>query len=100
MPTPINSTPTFFETLSISDSLAQQFVKNYPSKREKQEWRQYFRNFCVPGLRWIWRTGDANARTTLAARVAVWRERKAEDVHDLQSRILARELNRVNGGVK
>lgn len=91
---PNGGAPNFNETLALSDSLAQQFVKNYPSTREEQKWRQYFRGFCVPGLRWLWRTGDANTRTTLAARVAVWRERKTEDVRELQTRILARELGR------
>lgn len=86
--------PNFNEWLAIADSLAQQFTKNYPSKRDDQYWRNYFRGFCVPGLRWLWKNGSADTRTTIAARVAVWRGVKTEEVARMQCRILARELGR------
>lgn len=92
------STPTFFEALSIADSLAQKFANTFPSKEANPNWRGYVRTYCIPGLRWLWKSGDANTRTTLAARVAIWRDRKTEDVKALQTRILSRELARVEGG--
>lgn len=89
--------PDFFEALAIADCLAQKFVSAFPSKDAHPEWRGYLRSNCVPGLRWLWRNGDAATRTTLAARVAVWRQRKEEDVKALQRRIRARETARKGG---
>lgn len=86
--------PNFLESLSIADGLARNFVGIFPTKGEKPNFQHYLRGYCIPGLRWLWRTGDANTRATLAARVAVWRGRKTEEVRALQSRILARELGR------
>lgn len=95
----MNASPTYFESLSIADSLAQKFAGAFPTKEESPSWREYTRGYSVPGLRWLWRHGSPDTRTTLAARVAVWRNRKTEDVRTLQTRILARELARVKGGV-
>ena len=93
------STRTFFEVLAIADSLAQKFVATFPTKQENPNWRGYLRSYCVPGIRWLWRNGNADTRTTIAARVAVWRERKTEEVQALQIRIRARELAMVKWGV-
>lgn len=40
----------------------------------------------------------ATTRTKLAFRVAVWHDRKPEDVKALQTRIPSREFTRVEGG--
>lgn len=91
--------PDFHAGLAIADSLAKQFAENFPSKREEQTWRDYFRNFCVPGLRWLWKNGDASTRTTIAARIAVWREQATADIQSLQERIRTRELLREGGAL-
>ena len=89
--------PKFMETLALADSAAQKFVETYPTQQDSANWRDYLRSFCVPGLRWLWRNGDQDTRTTIAARVAVWRGRSAEEVRQLQERIRVRETGR-NGG--
>ena len=61
--------PTYFESLSIADYLAQKFTNTYPSNEANPNWRGYVRTHCIPGLRWLWKSGDANSRTTLDARV-------------------------------
>lgn len=91
--------PSFMETLALADSAAQKFVATYPSKQDSVKFREYLRDFCVPGLRWLWRNGDQSARTTIASRVAVWRGRSTEEVKQLQERIRVRE-NRRNGGAR
>lgn len=93
-----HATPTYYESLSIADCLAKSFTAVYPSKEESPKLRDYLRAWVVPGLRWLWRNGNAEARTTLAARVAVWRCRTTEDIRALQNRVRARELSRVEGG--
>lgn len=90
--------PNFLETLSIADSLAQKFVGTFPSKEESPSLRGLLQCYAVPGLRWLWRTGDADTKTTLAVRVAVWRDRSKEEVKALGERIRSREILRVEGG--
>jgi hypothetical protein len=89
--------PEFMEALAIADSAAQKFVGTYPSREDSVKWRDYLRSFCVPGLRWLWRNGDHATRTTIAARVAVWRGRSTEEVRQLQERIRVRETGRKGG---
>ena len=89
--------PDFFESLSIADCLAQKFAGLYPDREQNARWRVYGRGYVIAGLRWLWRNGDADTRTTIAARVAVWRKRPGEYVSELQRRVKARETARKGG---
>lgn len=89
--------PDFFEALALADSAAQHFVSLYPKREDNPAVRSHFRAYSVPGLRWLWRNGDASTRTTIAARIAVWREVPQEQISRLQLRILGRENNRLGG---
>lgn len=93
-------TPNYFEGLSIADSLARKFVEAFPSREPIASFRAYLRGFCIPGMRWLWRNGSVEVRTTIAARVAVWRGKTGEATRAVQIRVGARELSRLNGGAK
>ena len=90
--------PTFLETLAIADSLSKTFVGTFPDKQRSPSTRGFIRCYSVPGLRWLWRTGDADTRATIATRLAIWRERNKEEVKALRKRIYSREILRVEGG--
>lgn len=89
--------PDFREALALADSAAQHFVSLYPNREHNPALRAHFRTYSVPGLRWLWRNGDASTRTTIAARIAVWREVPQEQISRLQMRIRSRESQRIGG---
>ena len=91
------STPDFFENLALAESAASMFRKTYPSKTEHRGLRKLFRAYSVPGLRWLWKNGDSSARTTIAARIGIWRSLNEDDLMKLQRRIRARETGRKGG---
>jgi hypothetical protein len=88
----------FFAQLALVDSTVQQFVATFPDKGLPPKLRSHFRNWSVPGLRWLWANGDANSRACIAARVAVWRDKGAEGVAAVQARVMGRESARLAGG--
>lgn len=88
----------FFAQLALVDCAARQFADMFPDKVTLPQIQSYFRNWSVPGLRWMRTNGDANARACIAARVAVWSDKGAEGVASAQARVLARESARLAGG--
>lgn len=78
----------------MADSLAIQFVRTYPSKEPDPNWRYYLRKFVVPGIRWLWKNGTIESRTSIATRIAIWRGLGSDQVKALNTRMLTRETNR------
>ena len=58
--------------------------------------RQILRQNAVDGLRYLWQTGDAMQRTTVACRVVIWvRRLKSHELAAWHTRITAREKARL-----
>lgn len=90
--------PNFLETWSLADSLAKAFVGHYPTPVTQQHssLNARFRNDVVMGIRWLWRNSGPDGRTTIAARIAVWRGRESAQVSALTKAIGDRERRRGN----
>ena len=92
--------PDFFESLAMADCLARQFVNAYPSKEPNPKWRGFLQQWVIPGMRWLWRNGNTDTRTSIAARIAVWRGLDEQKVRDILRRVQLREeiRNATKGG--
>lgn len=95
---PSPTIPTFYEALALSDCVAQRFPSLYPSKQASPSLRAYLRTLVTPGIRLLWRTGDAETRTTLAARIHVWLDRNESERNATLDRIRSRERARFSEG--
>ena len=85
----------FIEHLAVVDCAAKTFAEMRPSRT--QSWGSASRTICrqhaVTALRWLWKTGDASQRATVASRVAVWMLRP--NVNHICSRVYERESGRL-----
>lgn len=81
----------YIACLSLADCAASKFAEWRTSKQDDIYARQYLRTESVRALRFLWATGDADQRASMAARVAVWMDRPVKEIHD---RVLARERAR------
>lgn len=86
--------PDFLESVAMADCLAQKFVSAYPSKEPNPKWRGFLQQWVVPGIRWLWRNGSLDTRTSIATRIAIWRGLEQENVREIRKRIQTREAQR------
>lgn len=83
------------DSYSLADCAARGFAEWRTSKHPRADdakCRQYLREAPVRALRYLWRTGDAQQRRTVAARVAIWMEKP--DTPKLSMRVYERETRR------
>jgi hypothetical protein len=94
----------FFTAYHIAETAARVLCKEHPKKcgdlggldfQVASNLRIMARRSAVATLRWLWRTGTAEQRRTVACRVAVW-VRQAPGVNDIGARVQLREEKRLN----
>jgi len=66
---------------------------DYLTQEQHSNLRGMMRAGAVSTLRWLWRTGDADQRATVAARVHVWLGRKPHETQ-ISQRVVLRERSR------
>ena len=73
----------FFDFYALADCAARSFAEWRTSKHpepDSAKARQYLRAEPVRAIRYLWKTGDASQRTTVAARVAIWMNRPVKEI--------------------
>jgi hypothetical protein len=85
----------------LADAAARIFAEERSSKNPDVEWdpertnrksRAFLRHNAVTGRRYLWQTGDAGQRATVAARVLIWMGLPDRVISD---RVHARECKRL-----
>lgn len=86
----------FFDSYALADCCARIFAEWRTSKHPEPDdakVRQMLRDQAVRGLRYLWQTGDAGQRATVACRVAIWMHHA--NVSALQKMVSEREKARL-----
>lgn len=83
----------FMDCFGLAECAAREFATYRTAKQADDEpGRRYLRADPVRALRYLWRTGNAEQRSLVAARVAVWMRRP--DVGRISKSVLERERAR------
>ena len=83
----------FLDCYGLAECAAREFAEYRTAKLPDDErFRRYLRADPVRALRYLWRTGNAEQRSLVAARVAIWMKRP--DVGRISNSVLERERAR------
>jgi hypothetical protein len=88
----------FMPAFALVDCAARVFAQQRTSEwpgAENSVTRGILRENAVHGLRYIWRTGDAQQRSLVAARVKCWMSKGSGDIKTCSQRVLDREKQRL-----
>jgi hypothetical protein len=96
----MNQSIPFTAHLAMCDNAARVLAQHRPAKNPLSETdrdldqrvRMILRESAVTALRWLWKSGDAHERSTVAARVAVWLNRDPKVSLRVRDREKARGL--------